>query len=285
MLYEVAVPAFDDSEEGSSASGDGLFALKVFTPYAVTSMDVIASGGCDMEVAHEVAVGLVAGDMPSGQSSTLLTMLGYGLVDGLVPCLLLPLARRSLSDEIKQQGPVGLRSALLRLWEVVRGVEALHAAGLLHGDIKSENVLRMRDGRLRVADFGLTAPLEWGKAWGVRGTPGYAAPELAGGGDADGYTAAVDIWAAGVVLVEMLTGLRGWDIERVMAAERWRDEGCLLPWLQRQEALWGLVPQVVRPLLAQMLCVDAQQRVCAAGVVQQVEELLEQQGWGVPASL
>lgn len=81
-----------------------------------------------------------------------------------------------------------------------------HASGLVHRDVKPENVLIAREGRVKVADFGiaviadadLTLP-----AGVVPGTLRYLSPEQARGGDATG---ASDIWAAGAVLGELLTG-------------------------------------------------------------------------------
>ncbi len=86
------------------------------------------------------------------------------------------------------------------------GLGAAHSAGLVHRDIKPENVLMARDGHVKVADFGIavladaerTAP-----SGGIPGTLRYLSPEQARGYEA---TAASDIWAAGMVLCELLTG-------------------------------------------------------------------------------
>jgi serine/threonine-protein kinase len=89
---------------------------------------------------------------------------------------------------------------------VVEGVAALHAAGIVHRDIKPENLLRMEDGRLVVSDFGLATDPGAGPATTIMiGTPRYMAPEVVMG---DPATTRADVWALGVVLHEILFGVR-----------------------------------------------------------------------------
>jgi serine/threonine protein kinase len=92
---------------------------------------------------------------------------------------------------------------------VVDGLAAIHGAGIIHRDVKPDNVLRMDDGRLVVTDFGLAvAPGQttfMSGYSGAVGTPSYMAPEVALGGDA---TMASDVFAVGVILHEIFFGRR-----------------------------------------------------------------------------
>ena len=94
---------------------------------------------------------------------------------------------------------------------LVSGMAAIHAAGIVHRDVKPENLLRMDDGRLVVSDFGLaTNPTQTASVTLMVGTPSYMAPEMAMGDPASFRS---DVWATGVVMHEILFGRRPeWEV-------------------------------------------------------------------------
>ena len=117
--------------------------------------------------------------------------------------LLMERAEGSLSPLLDDPGRLPETWRFLR--QAIRGVAALHRAGLVHRDLKPSNILLVGD-QARVADFGLVRPLEAATltAEGViLGTPGYLAPEQARG---ERVTPAADTFALGTLLFRALTG-------------------------------------------------------------------------------
>jgi serine/threonine protein kinase/Flp pilus assembly protein TadD len=102
---------------------------------------------------------------------------------------------KTLSVLVTEQGTFGAREAALIGLDVARALSAVHRAGLLHRDIKAENVMREQGGRILLMDFGLSS-LEQLQT-NIAGTPSYMAPELFQGGQS---TVATDIYAMGVML-------------------------------------------------------------------------------------
>jgi serine/threonine-protein kinase len=114
---------------------------------------------------------------------------------------------RTLRDVIRDQGPLSPARALSLLEPVLRALAAAHGAGLVHRDVKPENVLLGDDGRVKVADFGLARAIATSNLTATTGvligTVAYLAPEQVEYGTADPRT---DVYAAGILLWEMLTG-------------------------------------------------------------------------------
>lgn len=114
----------------------------------------------------------------------------------------------TLRDVLRERGPLPADRALDLLEPVLRALAAAHAAGLVHRDVKPENVLLGDDGRVKVADFGLARAIESSNLTATTGlligTVAYLAPEQVEHGRADPRT---DVYAAGILLFELLTGV------------------------------------------------------------------------------
>ncbi|KAJ9078565.1 hypothetical protein DSO57_1005408 [Entomophthora muscae] len=92
--------------------------------------------------------------------------------------------------------------------EIILGVEYLHENGIVHRDLKQDNILLLKDGTLKIVDFGVSEIFTGGndKIKGTAGSPAFMAPELLKQGRPEFSAKATDIWAMGVILYGLYFG-------------------------------------------------------------------------------
>ncbi|HMJ00586.1 MAG TPA: protein kinase [Gaiellaceae bacterium] len=108
--------------------------------------------------------------------------------------------------ELSNRGPLEVREAIRLTLQVARALAFAHERGLVHRDVKPQNVLLNEDGQAKVTDFGIARSLDVHgvtQTGTVLGTSDYIAPEQARGQKVDPKT---DIYSLGVVLYELLSG-------------------------------------------------------------------------------
>jgi serine/threonine-protein kinase len=112
---------------------------------------------------------------------------------------------RTLRQVLVERGALTAKETYRVMEPVLDALAAAHRAGIVHRDVKPENVILTDDGRVKVADFGLArAATSSNATQGVLlGTVAYLAPELVVSGTADARS---DVYSAGIMLFEMLTG-------------------------------------------------------------------------------
>ena len=121
----------------------------------------------------------------------------------------------TLRDLLQEYGSLTSEQTLDISEAVLSGLAAAHKAGIVHRDLKPENVLLADDGRIKIGDFGLARAATANTATGAAllGTVAYLSPELVTRGIADTRS---DIYAVGIMMYEMLTGVQPFVGEQPM---------------------------------------------------------------------
>jgi TolB-like protein/tetratricopeptide (TPR) repeat protein len=171
----------------------------------------------DREVALKLFKSTTAATLPSTRVLTeartlarvrhphVVTVHGADVHDGRVGIWMEFVRGRTLSAMFAAQGPMSAGEAAVVGLELCRALGAVHAAGLVHGDVKAQNVMRESGGRFVLMDFGAGQFVEGQRSSAPRaaGTPLYLAPEVLQGGR---LTTQSDIYALGVLLYLLVTG-------------------------------------------------------------------------------
>jgi eukaryotic-like serine/threonine-protein kinase len=130
-----------------------------------------------------------------------------GTDDGHVFLVMEYVAGTTLREVLRERGRLSPGEAVAIMDHVLAALATAHAAGLIHRDVKPENVLVTPDGRVKVADFGLARAIAGTTVTRddstLLGTAAYISPEQVQDGTADARS---DVYAAGVMFFELLTG-------------------------------------------------------------------------------
>jgi beta-lactam-binding protein with PASTA domain/predicted Ser/Thr protein kinase len=124
---------------------------------------------------------------------------------------------RTLRALLRERGWLPWNEVLEIIDPVLAGLSAAHRAGIVHRDVKPENVLITPDGRVKVVDFGLaraSAAMGQTRAGVIIGSVAYIAPEQVTGAATDART---DVYAAGIMAFEMMTGRQPYTGETPLA--------------------------------------------------------------------
>jgi serine/threonine-protein kinase len=169
---------------------------------------------------------------------------------------------RTLRDVLSAEGPLTPRAALDLFDPILQAIAAAHDAGLIHRDVKPENVILREDGVVKVADFGLaravTAATTTNASGTLLGTVAYLAPEQVERGIADARS---DVYAAGLVLYEMLTGRKAFDGDSPIHVAYQHVHGSV----PRPSQTIRTVPEELDQLVALATARDPDQRPADAG--------------------
>ncbi len=128
--------------------------------------------------------------------------------EGKHPFLVMELVEGgTLRELLRERGPMPPHAVAAVLAPVLGGLAEAHAAGLVHRDVKPENVLISDSGKVKIADFGLVRAVAEAKITStsvILGTAAYLSPEQVSTGDADPRS---DVYSVGILTYELLTGV------------------------------------------------------------------------------
>ncbi|MGD8375338.1 MAG: tetratricopeptide repeat protein [Acidobacteriota bacterium] len=170
-------------------------ALKVIRPEMATSPEIMERFRREILLASKVTHRNILRIHDLGESDGL-SYISMNFVDG-----------ETLRDVMQREGPMGVERAMPIALQLCEALVAAHEAGVVHRDLKPQNVLVDASGTVYIADFGLSRSLDTGetmtKTGMILGTIDYMCPEQARGETPDHRG---DIYSLGIILYEMLSG-------------------------------------------------------------------------------
>jgi serine/threonine protein kinase len=192
------------------------------------------------------------------QHPHILPMHDYGSEGNTLYLIMAYLDGGSLKDRI-EDGPLPLHETETILRQIASALDYAHRRGVIHRDIKPDNILLDREGHALLADFGIVKILEGETTagltgtGGVLGTPAYMAPEQSQG---LGVTARADIYALGVIVYEMLTGRQPYQADTPMQVMLKHITDPVPNPLEVQASL----PKALEPVMLRVLAKDPESR-------------------------
>src|ERR1700730_16262190 len=184
---------------------------------------------------------------------------------------------RDLKGQIHEKGKFTADEAVPVVLQIAAALEAAHTAGVVHRDLKPQNVMSDKDGRVYVMDFGIARSLEhqgMTQTGALMGTPEYMSPEQAKGEKVDARS---DLFALGIIFYEMLTGNSPFKADTAMAMMFKRTQVRATPLSQLNVG----VPPVISDIVSKCLEIKTEERYQSA---REVISDLEAWKGGVPHS-
>ncbi len=183
---------------------DRQVALKTVAPELLAKADTLARFQREARAAARL------------QHSNIVTIYELGEVEGVLFIAMELLEGMDLAQAMAPPHSLSLTQKIRMVVEICRALDFAHKRGVFHRDVKPANVRLLRDGSVKLVDFGI-ARLEdstMTQTGMVLGTPSYMAPEVLRGKPSDHRA---DMWATGVVFYELLRGVRPFDAPTIAA--------------------------------------------------------------------
>jgi serine/threonine protein kinase/tetratricopeptide (TPR) repeat protein len=184
---------------------DRLVALKVIRPEYANHPETIRRFKQELILARQVT------------HRNVIRIFDLGIADSFKFITMDYVEGRDLSKILSDKGKFSVSDGCEIVRQICSGLEAAHSEGVVHRDLKPQNIMLDAQGRVFLMDFGLARSMElvgMTRTGALIGTPTYMSPEQARGEKADVRT---DVFALGVIFYELLTGKRPYKDEPMMA--------------------------------------------------------------------
>ena len=240
-----------------------LVALKLIRPELASNPEILRRFKQELILAREVTHRNVIRIFDLGQAKGV-KFITMEFVEG-----------RDLRTVLKERGKLSPEEAVQIIAQVCRALEAAHAAGVVHRDLKPQNIMLDAKERVYVMDFGIAHSLEtpgMTQTGALMGTPEYMSPEQAKGMKVDARS---DLFALGIIFYEMLTGASPYKADTALAT-------LLKRTTERPQPPADVDPTIPKPIsdvVMKCLEIDRDQRYSTA------REILEDLGQESPTSI
>jgi eukaryotic-like serine/threonine-protein kinase len=242
---------------------DRLVAIKLIRPDLATNPEILHRFKQELILAREVTHRNVIRIFDLGQARGV-RFITMQFVEG-----------RDLRTALREKGKFAPGEAVQVISQVCRALESAHAAGVVHRDLKPQNIMLDASDRVYVMDFGIAHSLEtpgMTQTGALMGTPEYMSPEQAKGMKVDARS---DLFALGIIFYELLTGISPFKADTAMAT--------LLKRIQERPQppaeIDPTIPKPIGDVVMKCLEVDREQRYSNA------REILEDLGLEMPTSV
>jgi serine/threonine protein kinase/Tfp pilus assembly protein PilF len=224
---------------------DRLVALKVIRPELAQNADALHRFKQELVLARQVTHRNVIRifDLGDAEGLKFITM---EFIDG-----------RDLKSLIREKGKFTPKEAVQLVVQVCKALEASHAEGVIHRDLKPQNIMVDEQGKVSVMDFGIARSMEVGggmtQTGALVGTPEYMSPEQAQGQHLDARS---DLFSLGIIFYELLTGYSPYKADTAMATLWKRTHEAARPPIELEPG----IPRAVSDMVVKCLEIDRDRR-------------------------
>src|SRR5271169_4950540 len=227
---------------------DLVVALKVIRPELAGNPEILKRFKQELILARQVT------------HKNVIRIFDLGMADGRKFITMDYVEGRDLKSVLVERGKLPPEEAVPIIQQVCRGLEAAHSEGVVHRDLKPQNIMVDADGRVWVMDFGLARSMETAgitRTGALMGTPDFMSPEQARGEKVDARS---DLFSLGIIFYEMLTGNSPFKAETAMATMFKRTKERATPLAQLNFGVPGHLSDIVSKCLE----IEPQQRYQSA---------------------